>query len=388
MILLDKPYVSDFLKQTIIRNNFPVIKTAEAAAFNLSDDIFISTEDAASELKNNPEALLYTNSENAISWIRENLPFSPMPKQIELFKDKIKFRELTKTLYPNFFFLKAPFSELDLLDVKDIKMPFIIKPAVGFFSMGVHKVAAENEWSGVLEKIKAEMQAVKELYPQAVLDAENFIIEECIEGEEYAIDAYYNAQGKPVIVNALKHLFASSKDTSDRVYITSAGIVGEIKESVLNFLTKMGEPLGLKNFPLHLEVRLSGGGAITPIEVNPMRFAGWCTTDIAGYAYGINPYKCYFKQEEPDWEAIKENSSGNLYSIIVLDKTSDINTSEIEIFDYQKLSTSFKKPLELRKVDYNKYPVFGFLFTETKLEDISELKAILKSDLKEFIKFK
>lgn len=34
---------------------------------------------------------------------------------------------------------------------------------------------------------------------------------------------------------------------------------------------------------------------------------------------------------------------------------------------------------------YEEYLVFGFLFAETKEENISELERILKSDLKEFV---
>ncbi len=37
------------------------------------------------------------------------------------------------------------------------------------------------------------------------------------------------------------------------------------------------------------------------------------------------------------------------------------------------------------KIDYKKYPVFGFLFTETRDDNFSELINILNSDLKEFI---
>jgi len=44
--------------------------------------------------------------------------------------------------------------------------------------------------------------------------------------------------------------------------------------------------------------------------------------------------------------------------------------------------------LELRKIDFNKYPVFGFLFTETREDNFEELKRILDSDLSEFITVK
>jgi len=39
----------------------------------------------------------------------------------------------------------------------------------------------------------------------------------------------------------------------------------------------------------------------------------------------------------------------------------------------------------LRKIDYKTYPVFGFVFTETREEDFSEIEEILKSDLREFV---
>jgi len=39
----------------------------------------------------------------------------------------------------------------------------------------------------------------------------------------------------------------------------------------------------------------------------------------------------------------------------------------------------------LRKIDYREYPVYGFLFAETREENFAEIEAILKSDLREFI---
>jgi len=49
------------------------------------------------------------------------------------------------------------------------------------------------------------------------------------------------------------------------------------------------------------------------------------------------------------------------------------------------LLAGFEKPLELRKIDYKKYPVFGFLFVESREENFSELQTILDSDLNEFV---
>ena len=49
------------------------------------------------------------------------------------------------------------------------------------------------------------------------------------------------------------------------------------------------------------------------------------------------------------------------------------------------LIAGFEKPIELRKIDYKNYPVFGFVFVETREDNFAELKSILDSDLNEFI---
>ena len=143
----------------------------------------------------------------------------------------------------------------------------------------------------------------------------------------------------------------------------------------------------LRNFPLHIEVRVGEDRRIQPIELNPMRFAGWCTTDIAHFAYGINTYRYFLEQLEPDWEKVLEGREGKRYCLIVLDKPADLNMKDVKAFDYEKLLSDFEKPLELRKVDYGKFGFFGFLFAENRAENWGEIERILKSDLKEYINF-
>ena len=266
-------------------------------------------------------------------------------------------------------------------------MPFVIKPAVGFFSMGVHKVSNRQEWERVSQAIQAEMQGLRSLYPEEVLDASQFIIEECIEGTEFAVDLYYDHAGRPVILDILQHLFASDADVSDRVYITSKSIVRRNMEKLAGLLAEIGELAGLRNFPAHAEVRIDEQGNMTPIEVNPMRFGGWCATDIVAlHAYGINPYESYFQGKKPDWEHLLAGPEEQIYSLIVLDAPKDVALETVERFDYEQLLAGFEKPLTLRKIDWREYPVFGFLFTETRPDNMAELEAILRSDLKEFMR--
>ncbi|KKG17926.1 hypothetical protein EO98_03460 [Methanosarcina sp. 2.H.T.1A.6] len=386
MIILDHPYVSEFLKDTAAEMQIPVLKNEMATEINAKKELRLLEEAEFIKLiKEKGECSLYSNSENSLGWISENLDFTGLPAKIELFKNKIKFRELLERIYPDFYFQGVDFEKLDEIRVEDIKKPFIIKPSVGFFSLGVYKVSTDGEWFSVLQRIKAEVEEIKGRYPVQVLDTGKFIIEENIEGEEFAVDAYFNSAGKPVVVNIFKHIFSSENDVSDRVYFTSKSVIETYREAVEDLLKEIGKLAGLKNFPLHIELRIGNDRRIQPIEVNPMRFAGWCTTDLAYFAYGINTYRYFLRQLEPDWKRILEGREGKSFCLVMLNKPVDLNLNEIKAFDYEKLLSDLEKPLELRKADHEKYGFFGYMFTETRDSNWGEIERILKSDLKEYI---
>jgi carbamoylphosphate synthase large subunit len=386
MFLVDEPYVSDFLKKTMNDNGIPVVRTDVTDKLELHSGTCMISESFAIQSAGEKHPTLYTTSENAIGWIDENLGFTGIPEKIKLFKDKLKFRDLTAPIFPDFFYQGVPFDCLRELELKNLTFPFIIKPAVGFFSMGVYLVSAADEWAGIVDTIEAEMKEVQGLYPGSVLDTEMFIIEECITGDEFAVDAYFNDDGEAVILNILEHTFASEADVSDRVYSTSKAVIENNLEEFTSFLNKIGEAANVRNFPVHLELRRRVDGCLRPIEVNPMRFGGWCTTaDMAALAYGFNPYLYYYNRKRPDWESLLSGKEGRVFSIIVLDNSTGVPAGEIKSFDYDKLQGRFEKPLELRKIDYSSYPVFGFLFVETRIGNQAELDYILGSDLREFI---
>ena len=387
MFLIDKPYVSNFLIETIKQNKFQLVATPEAKKLVVDKTLnWITEKKAIATIKNKPKTLIYSNSENAISWINSNLSFSKIPNTILFFKDKLKFRALIKDIYPDYFFKGVKLDALENLNTKQFKFPFIIKPSVGFFSMGVYIIENINDWKQACKQIKIEATTQQKLYPKEVHDTEKFIIEEYIEGEEYAIDAYFNENGEPIILSILHHIFSSGKDVSDRVYSTSKKIIMDNLVKVEAFLKIIGEKLDLTNFPIHMEIRINDYGNIIPIEINPMRSGGWCTTaDLSWYAYGINSYTYFIKNLKPDWTKIFKNKSNEKYNIIVLNNNSGFQASEIDYFDYGKLLKDFKFPLVLRKVNFRDYPLFGFLFTKTNSYNNKELTTILNANLRKYI---
>ena len=256
---------------------------------------------------------------------------------------------------------------------------------MGFFSLGVHMVTRPEEWPQVQEKLALQLASPSRLYPAEVLDTSSFILEEIITGTEYAIDAYFDGDGHPVITNILEHLFSSATDVSDRVYLTGEDTIRNNLDRFTGFLADVGKLAGLKNFPVHVELRVDEAGTIVPIEINPLRFGGWCTTaDLTALAFGFNPYVAFLEDLRPDWEAIFSTRKGKAYSIVVLDNSTGLAGNSILSFAIEDLAKRFHKPLAIRPVNHTRHPLFGFIFTETPADDLSELNWILHSDLREF----
>ena len=251
------------------------------------------------------------------------------------------------------------------MDITALKKPFIIKPSIGFFSIGVYKINSDEEWREAVRHLEQDLINAEGLYPEEVMNSSEFIIEECIEGDEYAIDAYYNSFGKPVILNILRHPFSSDTDVGDRVYYTSKEIIQQHLDSFQKLLESVGDIAGFTNFPVHVEVRIDQEGQVTPIEFNPMRFAGWCVTDMAHFAYGINVYDYYLNEKEPDWGRILQGKDG-ICSLVLVDVPKGLNPGNIVSFDYNAVASRFEKVLDMRRIDYHQYPVFAFMFIEPK----------------------
>ena len=389
MFILEEPYVSDLLAETVGALGLPVLDTPMARrALPRSGSALLRDDATFAAAATRPGARLYSNSENAIGWIAEHLSGSDLPRRIELFKDKVAFRDLVADLYPDYRYFGVPAGELHAFDPARLRAPFIVKPAVGFFSLGVHVVESATAWPAVVAEIEDEVRALGHLYPEQVLDLEHFLVEEVIEGEEFAVDAYYDADGAPTLVNVYAHLFESAADVSDRVYLTDAETIARLGPPALGFLEEIGRRAGLADFPVHTELRIDGDGRVAPIEVNPMRFGGWCATDLAHFAYGIDPYRCYLLGERPDWARIAEETAGRTTALVVSDLPRSVDLAAIESVDFQGFGARFSQVLELRPTDFNRYPVFAFTFVDVPSGDLSELHAVLGADLREHLRMR
>lgn len=386
MIILDQQYVSRELRDYLNAGRVPVLRNAAAEEADTQGLFHLVSEEEADALLA-AGARIYTTCENSLSWVLAHATDKALLDGIALCKDKAAFRRMLASVYPDFFFREIPVEELEALDFSTLKTPFILKPSVGFFSVGVYTIASEDDWKAALADIRRSSARWAADYDASVVGTASFILEEYIQGDEYAVDFYYDSEGRAVILNIFHHEFASFEDVSDRLYITSADIIRAHREEFTAFFDRMNEQMGARNLPLHLELRVDGG-RIVPIEANPLRFAGWCVTDLSLHAWGFRTYDLFLRDERPDWDSIFESRENRLYSAIILDPPADLGEALREAdFDYERLCADFQKVLELRRIDYrNGGPVFGFLFTETRAVERGELDRILVSDLKEYLR--
>ncbi|WP_457556981.1 ATP-grasp domain-containing protein [Candidatus Harpocratesius sp.] len=394
MIILEEPYVSNFLQETLKRMQIPVLYNNAVKNLNLSSELnYFSPDKFIAEYKSKVNIPLYTSSENALDWIIKNLStdsnvhHNNLSTQIQMFKDKFLFRSTMHAIFPNFHFTKAVYSELLNFDISSLSFPVIVKPNIGFFSVAVYRVNSADEWKSTVFKIKSDMKNFEGVFPSTVVNATEFIIEDVIDGDEFAIDVYFDKYSQPVILNIMKHIFASPKDTSDRLYITSKEIIESIHDSLISILQEIGKRTQIKLFPLHIEVRINKQGDIGIIEANPMRFAGLCVTDLAYYAYGSNNYELFFKQKKPDWKHLLDGKDGKIYAMIVGTLPRDLPLEYIEYVDYQAFCNKLSHVLKCQEMDIHKFPLFTITFAEFDKYDKSsmdEMKWALHSDFREF----
>jgi hypothetical protein len=313
MLILDKPYVSEKLAMTAASVQIPVLRVGNVEVPFSNHIVFYEEKEFFRVLQaRNGKILL--NSENAIGLLERHLPSdSRYLTFLRSFKNKGQFRVLLKRLYPHFYYEMIPYEELLSKNVSHLHFPVVLKPAVGYGSVGVYRIESEQDWYASIELIRQDVEAAKDAYLGDVVDTQMFVIEQWIDGEEYALDAYFTETGKPVILNVMKRAFASENDTSDGVYFTSKKVLQEALAVGHELLQQIHGLIPSNNFPLHMEFRITSSGDCVPIEINPFRFAGIGTADLAFYAYGINPYLSYFTNMSPDWDEIMSSLDDHVY---------------------------------------------------------------------------
>jgi len=375
---LTDSYHSHYLLETLADLAIPVhigpgVRAKDIPALHIISDEEVPEYLSCGELK------LYINAEDSLSFIEEKSNCDELKRRIAFFKDKYEFRLSLQDSFPDFFLKKVSGSQLMNLKVPE-EREFILKPALGFHSLGIRRFKGQAQLHKAAKEALQEIQSFGHVFDASVLSGDIFIVEDFIEGEELACDAFFNSMGRPIINAIYSHAFADSNDTRDLVYYTSSDTMSRYLDKMTAFLKLIGEKNKIRNFPIHIEVRISNG-AIIPIEANPLRFGGFGLADLARHAFGVNSYRNYFMDETPDWTAVIERDDKAFYAFIVGQRPDNFNI-EKEVVDHSSYRATFTDLLEYVPIDVSRYRFFSTAFARS--EDLSDLLKYLHMDFGQF----
>lgn len=378
MVILEKPFVSDLMVETLEKNAIPVLKN-EMSEQRIANGKILSDNEFSEEYKKIGK--LYTVSENALGWIYEHIENKHFLDSISIVKDKSAFRRICRDIYPDFFFKELNINEMKQLNTDSIVFPCVIKPSVGFLSKGVFVVNNPEEYQKVVDILLNEFSKAGNDFPEFVVGKSRFLIEEYIHGEEYAVDAYYDENEKPVILNIFHHKFMNESDTSDRLYLTNKGLFDLYEEPFTRFLTNINSTLHLTNFPMHIEFRYDGQKAV-PIEINPLRFTGFCLNELQVFVSGNHPMLSFLKGRHISKEEMWKGKENLTYAFTVLEMPSDV---EGKRFNEEKFRKDFHGVIDVRRVPDRSSGVAATVFLEIETADILDLDPIMSLDMHNYV---
>lgn len=360
LVLLAEPYASNLLQDTIVKMNLAVV---EVEPLPMREDVRrqIIDQETAYRWINTPQTRIYMNSENALAFYLQALQDENRRQAITLLKDKRQFRQLLSEIFPELVYREVRLSDLRSVHPDDLRFPLVLKPSIGFFSAGVVIVPSRDGWGDAVDQLTAELDGEGFDYPDSVLNREQILIEDYIDGPEYAIDAFFGASGAPVLMNVMHHVFPRKDDTRDILYLTDRDLIESLRPEIMDLLHQLGQKLMLCNFPFHLEVRRdAASGRLVPIEVNPYRFAGWGTTDLASFAYGIDIYAQFFDGIGPNWNDAASGDSTTAF--VILHPPIGTQFPAGWTVDQAALEQLLGDVLELRLVEHERWGILGIAF--------------------------
>ena len=356
--------------------NSKYVNTHEAGIKVLSGE-----ELAQSKLRFNESDKVYVPSETSLSTVMQRMDNPACVEGINKLKDKYLCREALRSLYPSFYFAKCKLDEISKLDIGEKKI--VIKPLKGFFGTGVRFADSSTDLEALKEEIRSEVAENSRFFPESILTKDDYVVEEFIEGEEYAVDMFYDELGQAVITNIYHHPVSDKPDYAHLMYYSNKELFDKYLESFIQFFNEFGDSLKLRNFPIHAEFKLRGTEFI-PIEFNPMRYGGFGLADLTFNSYGYQPIAAYFNNQAPDWEMIWTSRQQYNYAFILAynGKGVDLKTQKPDHERFQIYLQEYAELMDYVKLDFRTNPVFAIAYIRS--DDYDKMMKLLRTEFGDY----
>ncbi len=323
------------------------------------------------ELRFGPQDKVCISCETVLDDVLKRLDNPEKHRIIESLKDKSRFRDMLKPIFPDFFYQKVHLKDMDKLILESGKR-YCIKPIKGYWGSAAHIIDENTDLKKLKKRIEKELGKNISFFSDKVLSKNEMILEQYLEGEEYAVDMYFSEDGTPVILNICHHPIPPKREYLHVVYYTGKKVFDELYDQLFKFLKKVNVALKAKSFPVHAEFKLTPSGLI-PVEFNPLRFGSDGFADLGYHAYGNNPFLCFARDIRPDWKTIQKSREGKFYAFYL-----GYNGTAIDTLEYRPNARQFRRLFSNIITDtalnYRNSPAFSVVyFEENSLDKIYEL---------------
>jgi len=331
-----------------------------------------------SDIRFSSSDLVCITSEASIELVKQRIDDTSKKNAISILKDKYKFREILQKVHPQYKFKNVKFNQIESLS---IETKSVLKPTKGCFGTAVKTITKESNLKEIACEIKQELNKNSSVLSSEVLSENEFILEDYIEGEEYAVDMFFDHIGEPHIVNIYHHPMPKIEAYLHMIYYTSKEVFDKLYDKAMKFFKALNKVLKVKNFVMHSEFRYSENN-LFPIEINSMRFGGMGLGNMIYYSIGLNPYDCFKTGKTPDWNKIWNANTDIIYAFFIAYNGTHIDKS-IHQPNIEKLKKEFTEVIHQELFDYQNQLAFGvFCLKETPVN----LKRLLSIEFNDYFK--
>jgi len=322
---------------------------------------------------------VYVPTESALEIILEKSEDTIFTNAVNMLKDKHKFRHLMRNLYPDFFFTKTTIDEL--INIKlDQDKKYIVKPTKGFFGTAVKELHKDTNIFEMIKEIRYELEENSRYFSDSILSKNELIIEQFVEGEEYAVDMYFNEHGVPEIMNIYHHPLPDKNEYFHVLYYTNKDIFTKFYDRLKSIFIELNKHLNITNFPIHAEFKLEND-ILVPIEMNPLRYGGFGLSDLTYHAFGFNPFNAFFSNYKPNWKQIWNIKNENHFGWVLGYNGTDIDVETHTPNDEAYLHY-LGDTLHYIEIDHKKNPVFSIAYVKDNCP--VSLQRLLKTEFNDF----
>lgn len=330
----------------------------------------------ASDITFDPGARVAITTEAAMPEVVRRLD-ADRRDAIETLKDKAAFRLALTDLYPELDVRSVTLDELPALEIAD-GARHVVKPARGVFGTAVHEVDARTDLAALRDRIAREVARGAEILSASALAGDRLVVEEYIEGEEYALDAVFTMDGEPIIVGAYRHPMPRNPAYLHVVYHAGAQVLKDVHDEGLAFYEHLGRTLDLHGMAMHGEFRLNPAGRLVPIEVNAMRVGGMGLGNMLHHTAGITAFRHFRAETSPDWSRVRDDDHLHVFLIAYNGATVDTATHRP---DWHALRQHIDEVVLEVPFDHRRQLAFGVLYARQRPERLDDLLAIEFDDL-------